>query len=1152
MEPPDDCEFEKVTSIKVSATVNFEDEDEPLAHENRQKGSRRSRSSRRTTNSRDRQSEAGIGFVPAKLVSQSLPRGMLCINLVILCMLWCAFVAAQAAHQDVPANFEIREAFRNIHDGGLLLSPTEVRNFEDFYAWMRQAYLPSLLEAPPGKRPGLVAGKFRLVGGVRLQHRQRKLISCIHRGRLADLYNHTCLAPAEETSDESDTFWLDVNLNSSLEHVQRLEDSRWLNHTTSQVGVQAFYFNAKANIFVLTAINFRLRETGAWQVRDDLWTIPVNLYGPGGSAAAADITVLVIFVMFVCGEAWQFRHAYQAAFIKPYLFSVFRFAMVLVVFGAVSFFIASVSLDAAINRLVGKLQNLVGMEAPYRTLDEIHELAMNIALQDRWMQWLNFWYMMMLLVKCGEDLPVSPRLMVFVHTLREASGSIFYFVIFFFIVFSNFAMGAHFLFGHILYEWSADALPFVSTFRVLMGDFDFMAMYAIAPVSSMIWFSLFAVFVYLILVNLFISIVSESYYTVYNSVMLTNEEDVIQKYASNISSSISSALSRPRMLSYASFVAPLKKLHKWMIEPAGELYLRNDYFFEEEEPQEAEGEQENAPARDPSAMVTGAAAVQHSARNTGASNSLPARSSGPAMPASLLCCTGNVLVTFCVWAAFVWSQVVHHSTSETYEARKTFVNLQSRAGVSSIAGKGNKVAVSQNQIQNFGSFYSWIRETMLPALFNEGPYGRSLIAGKARVIGGVRLRQICHAPAACPDTRDFLVELYNETCYADKAETKTYWLDNSHSLEVALEHLHHLEETEWLSMATNSFAAEAFYYNGQTRSFLITSAMWHVKDTGLWRLQNTLGAFPDDMYSSDNWISVADSFCIVSLVLFAVTEIVLLRFAAKAGVLKKHLLSVNRLAAFFTLLGGAIYVAYYFHLGSVVASIGDKLEDLPSIANSTAYLPGESHKGDWLDRHQTLDDIHEIAARVAMEHRAMQWLGFWFMMVLLLKLGDGLILSPRLMIYINTLHDASGSLFYFFLVFFFVFANFAVGAHFLFGHILYEWSHLVISFASAFRVLLGDFEFMAMYSIAPMSAIIWFTLFTIFVYLVLLNLFIAIISDSYFRVYHATLKMDEEDLLEMMAQKTTQLSNPTEVASRQPKSSAWWLSGLVALWLGDP
>ena len=229
------------------------------------------------------------------------------------------------------------------------------------------------------------------------------------------------------------------------------------------------------------------------------------------------------------------------------------------------------------------------------------------------------------------------------------------------------------------------------------------------------------------------------------------------------------------------------------------------------------------------------------------------------------------------------AEVVHHSTSETYEARKTFVNLQSRAGVSSIAGKGNKVAVSQNQIQNFGSFYSWIRETMLPALFNEGPYGRSLIAGKARVIGGVRLRQICHAPAACPDTRDFLVELYNETCYADKAETKTYWLDNSHSLEVALEHLHHLEEIEWLSMATNSFAAEAFYYNGQTRSFLITSAMWHVKDTGLWRLQNTLGAFPDDMYSSENWISVADSFCIVSLVLFAVTEIVLLRFAAKEG-----------------------------------------------------------------------------------------------------------------------------------------------------------------------------------------------------------------------------------------------------------------------------
>ena len=45
----------------------------------------------------------------------------------------------------------------------------------------------------------------------------------------------------------------------------------------------------------------------------DLWTI-VNLYGTrgtGGPGAAADITV--IFVMLVCGAAWQFRHAREAA-----------------------------------------------------------------------------------------------------------------------------------------------------------------------------------------------------------------------------------------------------------------------------------------------------------------------------------------------------------------------------------------------------------------------------------------------------------------------------------------------------------------------------------------------------------------------------------------------------------------------------------------------------------------------------------------------------------------------------------------------------------------------------------------------------------------------------------------------------------------------
>merc|ERR1719230_1253452 len=83
------------------------------------------------------------------------------------------------------------------------------------------------------------------------------------------------------------------------------------------------------------------------------------------------------------------------------------------------------------------------------------------------------------------------------------------------------------------------------------------------------------------------------------------------------------------------------------------------------------------------------------------------------------------------------------------------------------------------------------------------------------------------------------------------------------------------------------------------------------------------------------------------------------------------------------------------------------------------------------------------------------------------------------------------------LVFLLVFFNFVIGAHFLFGQSLKEWSSSILAICSGFRALMGDFDFNAMYVISPFNATCWFVIYMAFIFLVLLNMFVAIVMDAY-------------------------------------------------------
>merc|ERR1719321_2629992 len=78
-------------------------------------------------------------------------------------------------------------------------------------------------------------------------------------------------------------------------------------------------------------------------------------------------------------------------------------------------------------------------------------------------------------------------------------------------IFLVFTLIAYITFGAQVLEFSSMGRASMSTFRVLMGDFDVDSMYAVDSMMAQLWFLLFNVIVLLILLNMLLAIVMETY-----------------------------------------------------------------------------------------------------------------------------------------------------------------------------------------------------------------------------------------------------------------------------------------------------------------------------------------------------------------------------------------------------------------------------------------------------------------------------------------------------------------------------------------------------------------------------------------------------------------------------------------------------------------
>lgn len=155
--------------------------------------------------------------------------------------------------------------------------------------------------------------------------------------------------------------------------------------------------------------------------------------------------------------------------------------------------------------------------------------------------------------------------------------------------------------------------------------------------------------------------------------------------------------------------------------------------------------------------------------------------------------------------------------------------------------------------------------------------------------------------------------------------------------------------------------------------------------------------------------------------------------------------------------------------------------------------PDESYWGRMYNIHKTADAL----AANTMWYRLLL---SDYMMLIMLRCFKAFKGQPRLAMVTNTMQAAGSDLFHFGIVFFTIFTSFAFAGTILFGRRMVGFSTMTMACGSCFAILCGEFDWGLMSQEHLFTSMIWFWTFMILVFLVMLNMVLAIVMDVYTRV----------------------------------------------------
>eukprot|EP00747_Dinoflagellata_sp_TGD_P163084 gnl/TRDRNA2_/TRDRNA2_181401_c0_seq1.p1 gnl/TRDRNA2_/TRDRNA2_181401_c0~~gnl/TRDRNA2_/TRDRNA2_181401_c0_seq1.p1 ORF type:complete len:969 (+),score=169.84 gnl/TRDRNA2_/TRDRNA2_181401_c0_seq1:83-2989(+) len=451
------------------------------------------------------------------------------------------------------------------------LSFKEVQSIPNLYTWIQQGFLPdvwaedvgalqmtSLFSNLAGDDPlavkatssatdtsgaGWMMGRNRIIGGVRMRQVRLEAEPCTADDAIMARYQMTChsntvstepFGPAVDSKAEgflpsilarSFDFYLDIGrpLSRASENIEYLlKPHNWIDDATDSLSLQAVFFNGDTNppVIGMLSVNFVMERSGNIVQTVDVTTVSMNLY-PTSAHYLPDVMWVLLMIVLLIGKIWQLvrylKHKLGADFPFEW-WSLLDWVTVFIGFCSAAYW---AFLNINTSRIITEISKVPAVPSAESMTEEIEAYhaawggvidTVAVVIERKYAHRLTlFGLSILLILRFFEVFRCNPRMAVMTKVLINSVEDLIHYVVLFLVIFLNFAFGGYLIWGLRLYQWSSPARSVNASFKAMMGDVDLPAMYEVAPISSLVWFFLFATSLIFIMLNLLFAIGYDHY-----------------------------------------------------------------------------------------------------------------------------------------------------------------------------------------------------------------------------------------------------------------------------------------------------------------------------------------------------------------------------------------------------------------------------------------------------------------------------------------------------------------------------------------------------------------------------------------------------------------------------------------------------------------
>lgn len=335
---------------------------------------------------------------------------------------------------------------------------------------------------------------------------------------------------------------------------------------------------------------------------------------------------------------------------------------------------------------------------------------------------------------------------------------------------------------------------------------------------------------------------------------------------------------------------------------------------------------------------------------------------------------------------------------------------------------------------------------------------------------------------------------------ADKGTLFSVSLPSMRGADVAYRTVQRLRDHNWLDLNTIWFGIRMFVLNPDLGVFSSVVANIYFAPSGELVPEVKASTFLASPFPSVQSAVVSILWALLWLHLLATCVISLVKACPgpnRLGQLYAYFMDVFNIIEWGSCLGGIVviflWVFYRLKLGDLrqqaleLTMSEQALVNAPGGASGSANAAFHSETVAFAVTSSEFDDFAEFY-RVYMG---------WYTIGIIMRFFRAFMAQPRLAVVTHTLIASCPSLVHYLIVFFIMVASFSASAAILFGHRLVEFSSIGFSLQTTAQITLGNFDLEELMDDSPVTASLWFLVFNVVTTLIMINMFLAIVLDTY-------------------------------------------------------